>query len=157
LASKAIENYRGLVPPGRESTVYTAMVNKTSPLEQMVGDFYWTDANKTITAYTPTITFLKSGNELQAAMQTQHYDDISAVSTITNLIIDKNIITFNYRNEASGSGFFSRGSNFWNTMAVSADCGSGFDVVPVTMKLLDTNLPGSVAGTVSYGYLLRKK
>lgn len=65
-AKKAMEEYRALVPPVEENDYAKELARKVDLQGRLVGTFLWTMENKSISAYTSTITFMLNNDQLAA-------------------------------------------------------------------------------------------
>ncbi|SNR64927.1 Uncharacterized protein, contains caspase domain [Humidesulfovibrio mexicanus] len=65
-AKKAMEEYRSLVPPVEENEYAKELARKVDLQGRLVGTFFWTMENKSISAYTSTLTFMLNNEQLTA-------------------------------------------------------------------------------------------
>ena len=134
-AKKAMEEYRTLVPPMEENAYAKELARKVDLVGRLVGTFYWTAANKAITAYSSTVTFTL--NDTTLAGTAGGYGQ----GTISNIVVAGKTLTFRY---SYSMGIF--GTSYYD---LTADLSGDLDSIPITAR-------DSTFGQTWQGYLLRQ-
>lgn len=134
-AKKAMEEYRTLVPPMDENDYAKELARKVDLVGRLVGTFYWTQANKAITAYSSTVTFTLTDTTLTGTAGGY------GQGTISNIVVAGKTLTFRY---SYSMGIF--GTSYYD---LTADLSSDLDSIPVTAR-------DSTFGQTWQGYLLRQ-
>jgi len=135
-AKKSMDEYRSLVPPVEENDYAKELAKKVDIRGRLVGTFYWTAPDKSITAYTSTVTFTRAGEGL--AGTGGGYDP----GQVTNVRFTGRQLRF----EWAISGLFYSG-----TAEVVADLTGDLDTIPVTANWRTSG--GNFGGN---GFLLRQ-
>ncbi len=133
-AKRAMDEYRTLVPPIEENEYAKDLAMRVDLKGRLVGTFYWTGANKAITAYSSTVTFMLNNGELSATAGGY------GQGNITDLKLAGKVLTFRYN---FGSGFF--GGHY----DMTCDLTSNLDTIPLTAR-------ESTFGQVMQGFLIRQ-
>ncbi|MHC1701042.1 MAG: caspase family protein [Humidesulfovibrio sp.] len=128
-AKKAMEEYRSLVPPMEENDYAKELARKVDLVGRLVGTFYWTHANKAISAYSSTFTFVLNGEVLTATAGGY------TTGTISDMKLAGKSLTFRFNYSA---GIFSGHYDF------VCDLSGDLDTIPLNARdsTFGSNWPG---------------
>ncbi|MBU1229222.1 MAG: caspase family protein [Proteobacteria bacterium] len=133
-AKKAMEEYRSLVPPMEQNDYAKELANRVDTKGRLVGTFYWTQANKAISAYSSTLTFVLNGDELTGTAGGY------TTGTLSDIKISGKVLTFRFH---YSSGIFSGYYDF------TCDLAGDMDTIP--LNAIDSTFGGNWQG-----YLIRQ-
>ncbi len=119
-AKKAMEEYRAMVPPMEENAYAKELAQRVDLKGRLVGTFYWTMANKAISAYSSTVTFTMQDNALTATAGGY------GQGTISDLKLAGKVLTMRY---SYSMGLF--GTSHFD---MTADLSGDLDTIPVSTR-----------------------
>jgi outer membrane biosynthesis protein TonB len=136
-AAKSLEEYRALVPEREQGDFAKSLAQKVDVTGRMVGTFYWTMENKSISAYTVSVTFARSGEGLTGSVSGG-----TRPGTVSNIQVAGKVLTFRLTYDL---GFLFGTMHYDFTADLSRD----LNTIPVKFTF-------SRGGTQRDGFLIRQ-